>query len=249
MRKTISLKATLTCLAIALVSLTACSEKDILQYEDQPALYLVNAEKSYSFFYSESGSDEDTVHVTVHAMGNVASEDRAFTLRQTNAGDADAAVAGVHYKDLASAEMRQLMVMPAGKSEVQVPITLIKDASLDTRTVRLRLEVEPNDNFAKGVVEKDSTVITFSAQATKPNNWDDWYYAFGETWGTVKMRFIIDNTGITNFNNIPTDYYYLYYLNGKLKSKLYDYNASHDTPLQEADGTLIDFENPYRFNY
>ncbi|HCZ22696.1 MAG TPA: hypothetical protein DHU72_04520 [Rikenellaceae bacterium] len=96
-----------------------------------------------------------------------------------------------------------------------------------------------------GVVEKDSTVISFSSQAMKPTNWKDWYYAFGSSWGTVKMRFIIDVTGITNFDQVPDDYDYLIYLNGKLKSKMFEYNSTHDQPLQEADGTLVEFENPY----
>ena len=82
-------------------------------------------------------------------------------------------------------------------------------------------------------------------KAIKPTNWKDWYYAFGASWGSVKMRFIIDVTGITNFDNVPDDYDYLIYLNGKLKSKLYEYNSTHDQPLQEVDGTLIEFENPY----
>ncbi len=50
---------------------------------------------------------------------------------------------------------------------------------------------------------KDSTVISFSSQAMKPINWKAWYYAFGASWGTVKMRFIIDVTGITNFDEVP----------------------------------------------
>lgn len=232
-------------LAIAMLSLTACSEKDIMQYEDQPALYLVNSEKSFSFFYSETGGDKDTVHVTVHAMGYPSTVDRAFTLCQLNEGEADAAVPGTHYLAFSSDEMRQLMVMPAGKSEVVVPITLIKDASLDTKTVKLKIGITPNENFTNGIVEKDSTVVTFSSQAIKPSNWDDWYYAFGGNWGTVKMRFIIDNTGITNFDKLPDDYYYLLYLNNKLKDALNQYNATHDTPLQEADGTLVDFDNAY----
>ena len=31
----------------------------------------------------------------------------------------------------------------------------------------------------------------------------------------------------------------------KVKSKMFEYNSTHDQPLQEADGTLVEFENPY----
>ena len=108
--------------------------------------------------------------------------------------------------------------------------------------MKLTLKVATNENFKVGVSECDSTNITFSSQAIKPTNWKDWYYAFGTSWGSVKMRFIIDNTGITNFNTVPSDINYLIYLNDKLKQKIYEYNTAHPTaPLVEADGTLVEF--------
>lgn len=230
------------------MALTSCSENEPMAFEGTPALYFANDDINFSFFYATTDADQDTVDITVHAMGPAADTDRSFTLCQENEGAADAAIAGTHYVGFDTDQMRQLMVMPAGQNEVKVPITLIKDASLDTKTVTLKIGIRPNENFAKGVIENDSTVVTFSSQAIKPNNWADWYYAFGASWGTVKMRFIIDNTGITNFDNVPEDYNYLYYLNDKLRSKLFDYNASHDEVLQEADGTPIEFENPYIWN-
>lgn len=227
------------------MSFVACSENEPMAYEGDPALYFDNKDINYSFFYATSDADRNEVEITVHAMGNVTDYDRAFTLYQKNVGEADAAEAGVHYVGFDTDEMKTKMIIPAGKNEVKLPITLIKDASLDTKTVCLKIGVRPNDNFQGGVIEKDSTQILFSSQAIKPNNWKDWYYAFGASWGTVKMRFIIDNTGITNFDNVPDDYSYLIYLNDKLKTKMFEYNASHEEPLQEADGTLIDFDNPY----
>lgn len=216
-------------------------------YEDNPAIYFAGSDINYSFFYAESNNSKTDVYVTVHAMGKTADVDRAFHLEQTNINVKDAAQSGVHYLSLSSDEMKKRMVMPAGKNEMKLAITLLKDASLDLETVKLTLKVVNNDNFKVGVIEKDTTNIVFSSQAIKPTNWDDWYYAFGASWGSVKMRFIIDNTGITNFDTVPSDTYYLVYLNDKLKQKLYEYNAAHPNALlAEADGTLIEFENPYR---
>ncbi len=231
--------------ALGILSLASCSENEPMAYEGQPALYFANDDVDFSFFYAGNAGDSSSVDITVHAMGPVSQADRAFTLYQENAGDDDAAQAGVHYVGFDTEEMKQAMVIPAGKSEVELPVILLKDKSLDAKTVKLKIGIRPNENFSKGVVEKDSTVISFSSQAMKPANWKDWYYAFGSSWGTVKMRFIIDVTGITNFDQVPEDYDYLVYLNGKLKSKLFEYNSTHDQPLQEADGSLIEFENPY----
>lgn len=234
----------------ALLCLTSCSQNEPTEYVNDPALYIDNDDVSFSFFYSTNTDGRDTVMIKVHAMGYPSDTDRPFTLCQTNLGAADAAEAGRHYVGFDTEEMRRLMVMPAGKSDYEVPVILLQDESLDTKTVRLRIGVTPGDGFSSGVVEKDSVVVTFSSQAIKPGNWDDWYYAFGASWGTVKMKFIIDNTGISDFNTVPTDYDYLYYLNDKLKSKLFDYNEAHpDAPLAEADGTVIDFDNPYIYQY
>ena len=232
-------------MVVALLPLASCSENEPMEYAGQPSLYFDNEDINYSFFYSEDGGDRSSVDITVHAMGPVSDHDRTFTLYQKNVDETDAAQAGVHYVGFDTDVMKQAMVIPAGKSEVKLPIVLLKDNSLATQTVKLKIGVRPNENFGAGVVEKDSTVISFSSQAIKPANWKDWYYAFGASWGSVKMRFIIDVTGITNFDNVPNDSDYLIYLNGKLKSKLYEYNSTHDQPLQEVDGTLIEFENPY----
>ena len=234
-----------TLIALAtLFAVSSCSDNEPTDYTGGSALYIDNEAVSYSFFYAEDASDRASVNIKIHAQGLPSAENRAFTLYQKNAGESDAAQAGVHYLSFDSDEMKQVMVMPAGKNEVEVPVVLLKDASLDTKVVKLKIGVKANENFASGVVEKDSVVISISSQAIKPTNWADWEEAFGSSWGSVKMRFIIDNTGITNFDEVPDDYSYLEYLKNKLSSKLYEYNAAHpDDPLAEADGTLVDFDD------
>ena len=241
------MKKNLYLLLWGLIILASCSQDDPLTYKNDPAIYFASKDVNYSFFYAESTSLKADVFVTVHAMGNPSPSDRSFSLIQSNVSDADAAVSGIHFLPLTSQDMQKRMVMSAGQSEVKVPITLLKDPSLDLKIVKLTLKVANNDNFKVGISECDSTNITFSSQAIKPTNWKDWYYAFGASWGSVKMKFIIDNTGITNFDKIPSDaLYYLLFLNTKLKQKLFEYNNAHPgAPLAEADGTLINFDNPY----
>ncbi len=235
--------------AAAAILVASCSLNEPLEYENAPALYLPKNEFNYSFFYAGAELAEATVNITVHAMGKPSDVDRPFVLAQSNTGDADAASPATHYLAFSSDEMKRRMVMPAGSSEVEVPITLYKDASLELATVKLSIRCVENDNFSIGVTEMQKAVVTFSSQAIKPGNWADWYYAFGASWGSRKMRFIIDNTGITNFDTVPNDDDYLIYLNNKLKQKMYEYNTENPgAPLSEADGTRINFDNPYIYN-
>ena len=234
---------TIFCLMIS------CSQNEPLAYEDNSAIYIANDDINYSFFYLETDANVANIYIKVHAMGKPSDVDRPFLLIQANTDDAGAAVADKHYLAFDSEEMKMRMVMPAGRNEVEIPITLYKDESLELTTVKLLVKVAENENFKMGVSEMLDTEIRFSAQAIKPTNWGDWYYAFGASWGSLKMRFIIDNTGITNFDKVPDDYSYLYYLNDKLKQKLLEYNTAHpDALFAEADGTLVNFDNPYIWN-
>lgn len=245
MRHTIIKIHTLAVSLAAIIALTAasCQENEAMTYEDQPALYFDQDDTSFSFFYSTGNGEIDTIEVKIHAMGFPSDIDRPFRLKQLNEGEDGAAVSGLHYMSFDSEQMTQDMVIPAGKSETNVHIVVYNDESLDlVESVSLKLGIEPNDYFDYGIIEKDSVVLTISSQATKPSNWDDWYYAFGETWGTVKMKFIIQHTGITNFDDVPSDSDYLVYLNDKLCNALEAYNEEHpDEPLAEADGTLVSF--------
>lgn len=225
-----------------IVVMSSCSQNDPLAYENNPAINFKDKDLNFSFFYSKLNSNQENVEITLYVMGKPADVDRPFKLVQSNLGEENAAVPGTHYLPFDSPEMISRMVIPAGKSELKLPITLLKDPSLELSTVKLSIRVMENENFKSGVMEMDSTNVYISSLALKPSNWNDWRYAFGTSWGSVKMRFIIDHTGIADFTAVPTDYYYLLYLNSKLNQALYDYNEAHpNAHLVEADGTFVNF--------
>ncbi|MFR5661135.1 MAG: hypothetical protein ACLUDU_25190, partial [Butyricimonas faecihominis] len=62
---------------------------------------------------------------------------------------------------------------------------------------------------------------------------------FGE-WGSRKMKFMTDETGIIDWNINP-DSQYTIYLVAKCKNALNEYNETHEEKLAEADGTLVEF--------
>ncbi|MGN0283007.1 MAG: DUF4843 domain-containing protein [Prevotella sp.] len=237
-------------LGSALLLNSACTENKMEPWNDTPAIYFEHSTSiqtdsvNQSFFIYDDDVKTDTVIVRVCAMGGVADYDRPFSLVQTNVGQSDAAVAGTHFEGLDSPEMKKYMVIPAGQVYQDIPFVFLRDKSLALGEYRLELAVEDNEYFRKGIDEWRTFVITTTDQAVKPALWDtSWKYYFGPTWGSVKMKFIIQSTGYTDFDTLPDDYSYRGWLGNTAKQALLEYNTAHpDAPLCEADGTLVTFE-------
>lgn len=244
---------------VALVA-TSCTENNMEEYENDPAIYFLNGSVynddgtvssgklqkdsvNQSFFVYDSDKMRDTVYVFVKTMGKVSSTDRPIALVQTNTGD-DAAVPGTHYVPLDDPEVTKHMYVPAGKVYAKIPIILLRDKSLQTSQKRLELEVAKNECFRPGIDAWRKFVITTTDLAVKPAMWDSrWRYYFGPTFGSVKLKFIINATGYTDFDNLPSDYSYITWLKTTVQQAFFDYNKAHpDDPLKEADGTLVTFD-------
>ncbi|MDR2815317.1 MAG: DUF4843 domain-containing protein [Proteiniphilum sp.] len=238
-------------LLLLVLIVTACSQNEMLKYENEPAVYFDGAGYSkvdsinHSFFLLNSDILKDTILVRVNTMGELSSQARPVAIVQTNAGDSAAAVAGVHYVPFDDASLKPLLQVPAGKEYVDIPVVFIRDESLDSLKVRLELALVTNEYFRPGIVEKQRFVLTTTDLIEKPGAWDSrWYFAFGRSWGPVKMRFIIDITGYTDWNTVPTDMTMLTYFGALAKQRLLEYNAAHpDNPLREANGNLVTFNS------
>lgn len=230
--------------------LSSCKENDMEPWSDTAAIYFEHNTQvqtdsiNQTFFVYADDVMTDTVPVRICAMGGITDYDRPFSIVQTNTGEPDAAVAGTHFVGFDTPEMKQQMVIPAGKTYQDLRIVVLRDKSLALGEYRLELAVEDNEYFRKGIDAWRTFVVTTTDQAVKPELWDTrWRYYFGQTWGSVKMKFIIQSTGYTDFDTVPSDYSYLLWLGNTCKQKLLEYNAAHpDAPLCEADGTLVTFQ-------
>lgn len=228
----------------------SCKENEALEYVNDPALYFVNDKKkqmdslNHSFF-TVPGNGPDTVYVLIHTMGYVYDFDRPFTLEQTNAEEENAAIAGVHYVPFDDAQVSKYFVIPANQAEVKLPIILLRDKSLESNIVRLELGFVQNEYFRPGINEWTKFLVKTTAQTYKPNLWDTyWKFYFGSSWGSVKMKFIIDVTGFTEWEKLPTDHSITNFLLSKVLNKFHEYNeANPGNLLREADGTLVSFTN------
>ena len=235
---------------LLVVATISCKENTALDYENDPALYFENGTYtqrdsiSHTFFIQPDDQMRDTVFVEILTMGYPADADRPFVLEQTNAGRPGAAVAGKHFVAFDDPEMLEHLKIPKGSVRKSFPLIVLRDPSLELEEVRIELKIGENEYFRSGIDEWANFVVKTTSMAVKPTNWDTyWKYYFGPTWGSVKMKFIIDNTGFSEFDGDRLNTDYTNYLSSKVKQKLLEYNTNHpDDPLSEADGTLVTFE-------
>jgi hypothetical protein len=239
-------------LTVAVVS--SCSEYEMLTYENDPAIYftyddvIVAAGQrdsiNHSFFSLNTSILTDTVWLKISTMGEISPQDRPVSIVHTNAGKAGAAVAGKHYLSFDNPAIKSLMVIPANKAEAKIPVVFLRDESLALDQVRLELAVGSNEYFRPGIDRWRTFIVTTTDQAVKPALWDSrWYMIYGRTWGSVKMRFIINVTGYDDWDNFPTsDISYMNYLRDIVAQAFSEYNRDHpDNPLKEANGDIVVF--------
>lgn len=245
-------------LTIALLaSLGACTQEEVESYTGRARLHFFKGKYNtgdaifeqrdsltQSFYGQPAEQTIDTVYIELRTMGAVSEKPRPFRLEQTNAGAADAAVAGKHY--IADERMATAMQIPAGAVAYRMPLYILRgDTELETKKFRLDLRIAENEHFGIGLEQFSRFRVTITSMAEQPAAWNSfWRAAFG-TWGAKKMWFVMEYVGIKDFTPPAfSDYSYQDFLRGLARRKLAEYNAdeSHtDRPLREADGTEVKF--------
>jgi hypothetical protein len=234
------------CLAFA-----SCEEKVVHKYESENSVYFYRGAELYNTFvqydsliynFVEKKSDRlrDTVRVRVRTAGFLSDRDREVQLVQINHGDSLAAVAGKHYIGFDDPEMAGRLLIPAGSIQADLPVVLLRDASLRSREMRIEIELRENGHFKIVMPDLSRFVIKFTDMIARPANWEtSWRPYLGE-WGPEKMRFLVEYVGVADFEGQHGASDMLYY-RSKAIEKLIEYNNTHATPLTEADGTLVSF--------
>lgn len=236
-------------LLIATFLISSCEENQMDNYKNEPAIYFEHNSQqadsiNFSFFSLDNAIKRDTINVRVALMGLPTDHDCPIKLVQTNIGKPDAAVAGVHYIAFDNDEVKRFFCIPAKAVYVDIPIIALRDISLSAQEKRLELAVSANENFKVGIDDWKNFTVVLSDLTTKPKLWDTyWKYYFGVSWGAVKMRFIIQSTGLNQWENRISDYSYLLWLSSTAKQALLDYNLAHpDAPLKEANGDIVSMD-------
>lgn len=231
----------------ALALMSSCQEKVVNKFDAESSLFFYNGSSnskgiaqqdsiSYSFFLASGSLAQDTTWLDVYLTGAPSENDRPISLVQTNIGQPGAAVSGTHFVPLNDASLASRLVLPANKVMVSLPIVVKRTSAMDAQEFRLDLAIVPNDSFVEGIKDRTKYSIKITAMAVKPPLWDvanSFLSMFG-TWGQVKMKFVIDYVGYSEFDVIP-NVDYRFYLRLKAKEKLLAYEAVNG-PLYELDG-------------
>ena len=228
--------------------LAACNRQEVPVYGDVDALSLAGSDSiMHSFFSLPEEQMRDTVYIVFGTMGYPSGEARPVKIVQTNAGEPDAAVPGVHYVPFDDPEVAGSFAVAPGKTTARVPIILLRDKSLLTSSVCLKMALRKNECF-EPMVESNATFrITTSSMPAPPEKWNYLWKDVWGVWGPKKMWFIINYLGFSKFDEQISDSAYKKYLNLKARTKLTEYNyANPDEPLcenpdkQHAEGEVCE---------
>lgn len=189
---------------ILMGALFAACEEELKPYnEDTCWVYFdligsADTLQSRTFIYVGEDAETDTVWIPLKTIGKVMDYDRPVSLSQVQTDELDA-VAGTHYVKFDDPGLSNLYVIPAGKSTVELPVVLKRDASLKTDKVLVQFELEANEHFAPGFVGPQYVQIWVTDQLDRPSFWPTASDATLNTkiapYDPVLHQFLINATG------------------------------------------------------
>ncbi len=204
---------------------------------------------NYSYAYEEGG-------VTFYAQiaGMPSDHDRTFHLEPFG-GDSALVVNTIRTEDY---------VIPAGKIggeyKVYFNTQKLSDPQLFTENDGvINFRVVPNGEFAIGTENHQKFTVVLKNYLAKPTNWDSANFprvALSKYFGAysrVKYQFMIEVLGMKDFDinyNVQTSYdeetnvisvAYAVHLQQVMQRALIEYNETHDTPLTDEYGVVVNF--------
>lgn len=221
-----------------LLAFSSCEKKGIELYGDEaylvfemPTWGLANTPMDSMVCSFPALGDECTEYVMnfkMRIIGKAVDYDRQVKLK-VNAEESTAQE-GVNFR-------LDPIVIPAGQYSVNVPLTIYR-SGLKDKQVRLQLEVEPNEHFGVGFTETSKGIFLWGDKYIKPAIWDTSNYknCFGEFTET-RYAFILASCGVLELPD-PQDLVTLGFYNAKVREALYEYNSTHDTPLEDELGVV-----------
>lgn len=219
----------------------------------------------YSFVGVKDTIKKATIKVTVRTLGNVSDKDRPFVAKVVNDPIQTTAVEGTDFTvDYSKC------IIPAGKSEGYVYVTLLRTAKLTKSSIRIKLMLEENEYFKfyiseykasnvwnqkTRVIDALSYVIRFSEIYSMPSYWGSIGYIFFGTWNPVKYAVVNNVAGWT-----PSDWSNAGMAGAKVAYGRFDYvaravqsylqqMADKGTPVKDEDGTNMQLPSPYSIIY
>lgn len=265
-------------MAMPLVFLS-CNEDEIVTFDsDDAGIYFQSGGQRYFFiniddyvdstYYSFSeeadGVTEHVLSARLRTLGKVRDYDRK--VRVVVDTENSTAIEGTHFR----ADLNNV-VIPAGASEVQVPVTFLRHPSLLEQEVILMLKVEDNENFKVPFERQKNTNVYYATGDTiranryvfavnefysEPMLWTMFGSACG-TWSVKKQRLMSQLFDLTSYDwsldgwrngdgkVLPMRFTYF-----AIKMRIYLQGmADAGTPVTEADGSFMQLGPGYEIDY
>ncbi|ETN94971.1 DUF4843 domain-containing protein [Zhouia amylolytica] len=236
---------------VVFVSAISCSEDAIDTYKGKDSIYFtwaVDGLKSgsivtymdstgYSFAFDPIDVQSVVYKLPVSVQGNVSDKDRVINVKVS---EASTAVEGTHF------ELPEQVIFHANQAVDSIPLTLFRSPDLKIDTLRVVLELLPNENFDIDMKNKvtdeltqekrDFTVFELAADDIfkTPSYWFETYLG---TYTLKKADLMQELLGI------PYDFYesrdalqYIFYHAKFMKRYLEEKKAAGET-IYEEDGT------------
>lgn len=237
--------------AALLFILGSCTKSELTSYAEPDMVYIYkdyfgtkNDSTTYSFAIKANSLTKDTIKIPVRIMGLAKSTDRVVNVAIVT--DSTTAVAGQHFDLLPT-------VIKAGQYTANIEVLVKRAADLQLAEVKLLLEINESADFKPGVPATTPVnpraggnlryKIKLNDILTKPSNWDTRLTTFFGTYSKVKYLYIINVTGLTEFNygvSGGPSYNEMVYYNILLRTAMANYVAANG-PLLDENGIAVTF--------
>lgn len=214
--------------------LIGCAEDERLMFEDETSVYFTTTDSlNYSFAFYTEDVVRDTFYLDCRITGTAIDRDRKINIISDEGSDAKA---DYHYEIVNP-------VIPAGRYEDSIAVVVHRKPGLRDSLVTAYLRIVDSEDLLAGYNDigsgpvyrnkytRQQFKLTITDQLIKPTNWDSsWLPVFG-AYSEVKIRFISNATGYTDWGGSPLPQERNYVIQMAYKA-LYDY--------EQANGDLID---------
>ncbi len=178
-------------LGLVVMAFTGCSEENIDVYHGDNYIYFTKASTdstTFSFAYDASLQEGD-VSLKLNLIARLENRDRVFAVR-------------VVEEESTAREGRDFSIDPsscvvrANDSIAYLDVHVMKDASLQGRSVKAVFEIVASDDFLPGIERNRKAKLVITDKLTQPEWWDAWHVSSGlGTYSDKKYRLFIEVTG------------------------------------------------------
>jgi len=252
MKKIISFISS-TSLLIACILWSGCKKENPSLYNSPAMIYVFKSSTNpykdsmtYSFSLKPFTLTQDTVYISVRIIGDSTGRDRVISLVSDTANTT--AILNTNYSLLPDK-----YVIPKDSFSASLPVIIKRSTDIQTKEVRLWVKLVSSNDFQTGIDNQLTYLIKINDMVTKPADWD--LYAGKSTyfgaWTSVKYRFIISVTGVTDFGSspvspppgstIPVPGNQMLFYRSQVVNALAIYNANpvNNPPLKDENGNIV----------